>query len=340
MSEMRFDPVGRSWVIIAPQRGERPADFLPMKRDEPDEPCPFCLAHTGGDSAAVVVARTEVAGDAVLVAPSRFPALRVEHTPRRRAVGPYDLVSGVGAHEVVVETSRHGVGLDELPEAHVAAVLRTWRDRVADLMRDRRVHYVTVFKSSGPGAAATVAHSHSQVIATPVRPTRLADELVAAREHFFAKERCLACDVVGFEIESRARIVEVTARYAAFCPYASRHPFEVQIYPREHGHDFTRLSDDGARELAGLLRRTLRRVSASLHGPDYNLGLHTAPSASTYTRAHHDLDGMDLFWHWRLEVIPRIQRYGGLEITADVHINPVAPEDAAAHLRSVDPEVA
>lgn len=337
MNEMRFDPIGRSWVIIAPERGQRPADFLPAARPAPSEPCPFCLLHEERAAGAVEVARRAVGDDEVLVVANRFPALRVEHTPKRRAVGPYDQVSGVGAHEVVIETRHHDVPLDALGTDHVAAVLLTWRDRVADLMRDRRVHHVTVFKNSGPGAAATLAHAHSQVIATPVRPTRLADELVAAREHFFTKERCLACDVIDFELESRERIVEVTERYAAFCPYASRHAFEVQIYPRDHAHDFTRLSEEDASELARLLQRTLRRLGAALERPDYNIGLHTAPSPSTFARAHHDIDGMDLFWHWRLEVIPRLQRYGGFEIAADVHINAVAPEDAAAHLRSVDP---
>ena len=171
-----------------------------------------------------------------------------------------------------------------------------------------------------------------------MRPTRLADELTAAREHFFAKERCLSCDVVDFELESSERIVEVTDRYAAFCPYASRHPFEVLIYSRTHSHDFTQVSPDDALELARLVKRTLVRIRRALRDPDPNLGLHTAPSPSTIARAHHDIDGMDLFWHWRLEIIPRIQSYGGFEITADVHINPVAPEDAAGHLRSLEPE--
>lgn len=337
MSEMRFDPVGRSWVIIAPERGERPADFLPSQRSDAEEACPFCLIAAGEEPSTVVARRSHGADEIVVVA-NRFPALRIEHQPRRRAVGPYDHVSGVGAHEVIVETLNHEVPFDGLSSEHIAEVILTWRDRIADLMRDRRVHYVTVFKNSGRQAAATLSHAHSQVIATPVRPTRLADELAAAREHFFAKERCLSCDVVDFEIEARERIVEVTERYAAFCPYASRHPFEVLIYPRQHDHDFTRISDADSRELARLLKRTLTRVRRALNGPAYNLGLHTAPSLSTIARAHHDLDGMDLFWHWRLELIPRIQSYGGFEITADVHINPVAPEGAAAHLRTLEPE--
>ncbi len=285
-----------------------------------------------------MVARRAQGDDEVLVVANRFPALRIEHHPRRRAVGPYDQVSGVGAHEVIVETRHHGLAFSALPSEHIAAIILTWRDRIADLMRDRRVHYVTVFKNSGWQAAAPHEHAHSQVIATPVRPTRLADELAAAREHFFAKERCLSCDVVNYELEARERIVEVTERYAAFCPYASRHPFEVLIYPRQHEHDFTRISDASARELARLLKRTLERLRRALSGPAFNLGLHTTPSLSTIARAHHDLDGMDLFWHWRLELIPRINSYGGFEITADVHINPVAPEEAAAHLRTLDPE--
>ena len=337
MSEMRFDPVGRTWVIIAPERGARPTDFLPFPPLVNDEPCPFCLIH-GGEEPSTIVDRRTVEGDTILAVANRFPALRIEQKPRRRAVGPYDHVSGVGAHEVIVETARHDVAFADLPAAHLAAVVMVWRDRIADLMRDRRVHTVTVFKNSGPRAAATLKHAHSQVIATPVRPPRLADELAAMREHYFTKERCLACDVIDFETEAGERVVEVTERFVAFCPFASRHPFEVQIYPRLHGHDFTRVSDEDTRELARLVKRTLKRIRRALSDPDYNLGLHTAPSLNTLARAHHDIDGMELFWHWRLEIIPRVQSYGGFEIAADVHINPVAPEDAAAHLRDLDPE--
>ncbi len=335
MSEMRFDPVGKSWVIIAPDRGQRPTDFAPAARELSDEPCPFCLVRTG-DEPATVVERRVVGDDSLMVLANRFPALRIESQLRRRAVGPYDHVGGVGAHEVVVETEGHGVPFSALPSTQVQALLLLWRDRIADLMRDRRLHYVTVFKNEGPRAGASLSHAHSQIIATPVRPTRLADELAATRRHFFAKERCLFCDVVDFEIERGDRVIEATDHFVAFCPYASRHPFEVQIYPRRHGHDFTAASASDLADLAGLLRRVVRRLTRALRGADYNLGLHTAPSPGTIARAHHDIDGMDLFWHWRLEVVPRLVTFGGFEVTADVHINPVSPEDAAAHLRAID----
>jgi len=336
MSEMRFDPIGRSWVIIAPERGARPTDFLPTPRAVNDEPCPFCLIHAGAEPMTLVDHR-DVDGDRLLAVANRFPALRIEQQPQRRAVGPYDQVCGVGAHEVIIETAHHDLAFTDLSVPHLAAALTLWRDRITDLMRDRRVHTVTVFKNSGPRAAATLSHAHSQVIATPVRPTRLADELAAMRAHYFSRERCLACDVVDFELEAGDRVVEVTERFVAYCPYAARHPFEVQITPRLHHHDFTQASTDDLTELAALLKRTLLRLRHALRDPDYNLGLHTAPSLGTLARAHHDIDGMDLFWHWRLELIPRIQSYGGFEIAADVHINPVAPEDAAVHLRSLDP---
>lgn len=334
MSELRFDPLRRAWVIIAPERGERPSDFLPAPRERRDEPCPFCLIRDG-EAPAVRVAARDVGDDAVQVVANRFPALRIEPEARGRAVGPYDQAGGVGAHEVVVESRRHDVAFEDLSEAHLAAVFGVWRDRVADLSKDPRFQHITVFKNAGPAAGATLLHAHSQVIATPVRPTRAAVELAAAEDHYALRGRCLVCDVLDFERADEARIVEVAERFVAYCAYASCHPFAVVIAPRDHAADFGGLSEHDAAALAGIVKRTLRRLHLALDGADYNLGVHSAPIPGAAARARRDGAGVGLVWHWRLEITPRIQSWGGFELTAGVCINPVAPEDAAAHLRSL-----
>lgn len=334
MSELRFDPISRAWVIIAPERGERPSDFLPAAREQREEPCPFCLIRDGAAPAVHVAARA-VGNDAIAVVANRFPALRIEREARGRAVGPYDQAGGVGAHEVVVESQRHDVAFEDLPEGHLAAVLSVWRDRVADLSNDPRFQHITVFKNAGPAAGATLRHAHSQIIATPVRPTRAAAEVAAAEAYFAQRGRCLVCDVLDFEREAGARIVEVTERFVAYCPYASCHPFAVVIAPRDHAADFGQLSDHDALALAGVVERTLRRLRLALAGADYNLGVHSAPIPRAAARSRCDLDSVSLRWHWRLEITPRIQTWGGFELTAGVCINPVAPEDAAEHLRSL-----
>jgi len=343
MSELRWDPLDRAWALIASERGLRPTDFLPAPRGDdarnPAGPCPFCLI-VAGDGPATRIAERSSKADRVLVVANRFPALSVESPSQRRAVGPYDQADGVGAHEVIIETTRHDVPLRAQPAEHIAEVFLTWRDRVNDLVKDRRIQHVAVFKNDGPRSGATLAHAHSQVLAAPIRPGRVSRQLDAARAHWQLKERCLLCDIVRHELDDQARVLEVTAGattggFMAWCPYASRHPFEVWIAPRRHVARFGTLSVDDARELAHITKKVLIGIDEALMGADLNLMLSLAPSATSFGRGEDGLEHLELWWHWHLEIVPRLTHYGGYELGTGVIINPTAPEDAAEHLRSL-----
>jgi len=329
MSELRLDPLSRTWVVIAPDRAHRPSDFATSVHAIDGAPCPLCLARDGEAEATVIARRAGAQDDDVTVLANRFPALGVEGQPRRGAAGPYAWVAGVGSHEVIVETRAHGLRFADLSEEQVTAVLLAWRDRVADRARDPRIHHVALFKNEGPMAGATLSHPHSQLIATPITPTRVTAALTHAQAHLRDQGRCLGCDVAELETGAGARLVEVHERFLAYCPFAARHPYEVVIQPRAHHHDFGQVSDADARGLAGVLRRTLQRLRRALGAPDYNLALHTAPSA----HSGHTLQDVERAWHWHLEIVPRVQSYGGFEVGFGVYINPVAPESAAERLR-------
>lgn len=344
MSELRFDPLERIWVIVAGERGRRPSDFLPTRPERVDRtkhPCPFCLiiAHQGARQAGPRPITERRVGtdpnthDRVLVVPNRFPALAIESAGERTAVGPYDRIDGVGAHEVVVETTRCETPLRTLSPAQIAAVIGIWRDRSADLVRDRRIVHVSVFRNEGPRAGATLAHAHSQVVGSPVRPARAIRTTESARAHFTAKERCLVCDILRFERDARARLVDAEPGFVAWCPYASRHPFEVWIAPTRHQADFTALADHELAPLATLVKRVLGRVHLALAGADTNIMVQQAPSQHAYTATRDPL--MADAYHWHLEIVPRIQPYGGFELGSEMIINPTPPEEAAAHLRSL-----
>lgn len=340
MSELRWDPLAGEWALIATERGLRPSDFAPGPRPSasPKTPCPFCLI-LAGRGPATLIAERRTRGDRVLVVANRFPALSVEASGERRGVGPYDLVDGVGAHEVVIETTGHDAAFATLSIDHLTEVLLAWRDRVGDLLRDRRIHHVQVFKNEGPRAGATLEHAHSQVLAAPIRPPRVMRRMALASEHWQRKERCLLCDIIHHETTDKARVIEVSggvgAGFLAWCPYASRHPFEVWIAPRRHSPDFTLLGADEARELARIVKHVLQSLDAALLGADVNLLLSLAPSAKSFTRERDGLEHLELWWHWHLELVPRITSYGGYELATGVVINPTAPEDAAEHLRGL-----
>jgi UDPglucose--hexose-1-phosphate uridylyltransferase len=272
----------------------------------------------------------------VRVVPNKFPALRVEGDLERTAEAQYDRMAGVGAHEVVIETPDHEKDLAELPPEHIAVILKAYRERIRDLRNDVRLRYILVFKNCGTSAGASLAHSHSQVMATPVTPRTVAMELASARDHFQLKERCIFCDILAQELREGERVVLLDQFFVTHCMYASRFPFEMHLHPRQHSHDFALCSDDLLSKLAHHLKEVLRRMNKALNNPPYNFILHTAPSTARRVERLHYWETLEADWHWHFEILPRITRVAGFEWGTGFYINPTAPEEAARFLRQVD----
>jgi len=339
MPELRHDPIQKRWVIIATERARRPSDFHPEPKDgAPAGFCPFCEGNEDKTPPEIFAVRgpggrENGPGWDVRVVANKFPALRIEGDLDRAGVGMFDKMNGVGAHEVVIETPCHDLNLADLPAPHVERLVSVYQQRLNDLKKDPRLRYILVFKNHGVTAGASLAHPHTQLIATPVTPMTVAQELEAAREHYTHKERCLFCDVIRQESESGDRIVYDDGQYVALAPFASRFPFEIFLAPRAHAHDFGDLSAEGGRGFARALRDVLGRLKAALRDPPYNFVLHTAPNTSMGPRRPGYWATLPYDFHWHLEIIPRLTRVAGFEWGTGFYINPTPPEDAARFLR-------
>ncbi|HEY2933934.1 MAG TPA: galactose-1-phosphate uridylyltransferase [Acidobacteriota bacterium] len=341
MPELRHDPLQHRWVIISTERGRRPDDFV-VDNTMPDGGfCPFCEGNEAKAPAEIYSIRTNgsapnTPGWRVRVVPNKFPALKVEGELKRRGHGLYDAMNGVGAHEVIVESPDHEVNLPDLALSQVELVLRAYRDRLNDLMNDRRLRYVLIFKNYGLAAGATLAHPHSQLIATPVTPKNVAMELKSAMEHFNLKERCIYCDIIQDELEAGTRVVALNDDFVVITPYASRFPFEVFLAPRRHRHDFAAITDDQIRSLAGIFSETLRRIKVTLNDPPYNFVLHTSPNTKAGARRVTYWQTIEQDFHWHIEILPRLTRVAGFEWGTGFYVNPAAPEEAARFLREAE----
>ena len=333
MPELRKDPVVGRWVVISTERGQKPSDFSSRVEEKKAEAtCPFCAGREGATPTEVMAVRPPGSernkpGWSVRVVPNKFPALQVEGDLARRAEGLYDRMHGVGAHEVIIETPEHTPDFADLKEEQIARVLSAFRERLSDLRNDRRLRYGLVFKNHGEAAGASLEHTHSQLIATPILPKAVQEELEGARLYYELKERCVFCDIVDQETAegNGRRVVSSSPRFVTLVPFAARFPFEVWLLPRRHEPVFEAGGADQDRELAGILRDLLQRLNLALDRPPYNLVIHTSP----YRDSDHE------YYHWHIEIMPKLTKIAGFEWGSGFYINPTPPEDAAAFLREV-----
>jgi UDPglucose--hexose-1-phosphate uridylyltransferase len=347
MSELRNCPIKRRWTIIAPERKHRPQQFImpggPAKAADAVSGCPFEYGNEDHTLPEIfVIPRPVKAGSGpnwqVRVVPNRFPVLRVEGEVQRDGDGLHDMVSGVGAHELIIENPDHHRELADLELDELALVLVAWRERLVDLRRDQRLRYILIFKNYGTEAGASLSHPHCQLIATPIIPTVVVQELRSAREHFARKERCIFCDLIRQEQRLGERVAVESDRYVALQPFAAALPFETWILPTRHSHDLALATDDDLLGLASILRDVLRRLRVLLNDPPFNLVLHTSPSPHPRLAQPDYWSTIEHDFHWHIELVPRVTRSAGFEWGSGYTINPTPPEEAARFLKDTDPE--
>jgi UDPglucose--hexose-1-phosphate uridylyltransferase len=327
MPELRKDPIVGRWVIIASERARRPSDFNSEAVRVSGQPCVFCpqnehLTPEELRAGRPSNARPDAPGWTWRVVPNKFPALRIEGEVEPSGEGLFDRMNGVGAHEVIIETPDHASSLATMTDSAVADVLVACRDRVLDLKKDARLEYVLIFKNHGEAAGASLEHPHSQLIATPITPIMVTEELEGAARYYLLKERCVWCDIVQQDRGGRRMILE-RGGFIALAPFAPRLPFETWILPTEHRSAFEESGFEEVHGLAGILREVLRRMRGVLNDPPYNFMLHTAPLRES--NLEH--------FHWHLEIIPKLTKVAGFEWGSGFFINPTPPEDSAAYLR-------
>ena len=329
MPELRRDPVIGRWVIISTERGRRPSDFSRAVVTANNGFCPFCPGNEEKTPPEVYAVRENASapnqpGWRVRVVSNKFPALQIEGELNRRAEGIYDMMNGVGAHEVIIESPEHQVELSAQPIEQINLVLAAYRARMIDLSRDKRFRYMQIFKNHGEAAGASLEHAHTQLVATPIVPRRILEELSGCEQHFRMKERCIFCDIIDQEMTVGKRIIAENAEFLAIEPFAPRFPFETWILPKAHQPNFEQAYHGDFLALARILKETLLRLHLALGAPPYNFVIHTAPC--------NEPEGPHQF-HWHFEIMPKLTKVAGFEWGTGFYINPTPPEDAAAYLR-------
>ncbi len=341
MPELRIDPICGRRVYIAEDRAGRPNDYERLEQALIAEPpatgpryradCPFCA---GNEAITPDAAATVLDADGrwrVRVVPNKYPAVSLAAACglAREGEGRAKPQAALGVHEVIVESPQHVTELAALDADQLVAVLATYRDRLRRWVQDARLRYALVFKNSGHGAGASLAHIHSQLVALPYVPAAVQTELDGAARWRSNHGLCAFCAIVERERSPDSRLVLDQGGYLAACAYYGRQPFETWILPVRHAARFDELDDGELAPLAAVLQGLVARLAAACRKRGYplayNLVLHTGPFDGAHAESYH--------WHW--ELIPRVTHLAGLEWGTGVFVNPVSPERAARELRAI-----
>jgi UDPglucose--hexose-1-phosphate uridylyltransferase len=328
MSELRKDPVVERWVIISDDTIRPPSIVEKGKEGDAENICPFCPGNEYLCPPEILANRPYDSNPNdqqwnLRVIPNRSPLLVVEEEYKRLGEGLYDKITGVGANEVIIETPGHNIRQGQMAVAELENLFWAYRDRIIDLRKDRRMRYVLIYKNCGTFAGATLDHAYSLLMALPIVPRAILDEIEGARKHFHYKERCIYCDVIRQEIQLESRVVCESDNFLAIEPFAPRMPFETWVLPKRHAPRFENIEPMEIHDLASIFKDVLGRLDKGLNYPDYNYYIHTAPFGSE----------CDPFFHWHIEIIPRLIPRTGLEWGSEIYINSTPPEDAARFLR-------
>ena len=264
-------------------------------------------------------------GWTVRVVPNKYPALVNEGAWFASTHDVYKSMTGLGVHEVIIESPEHVVNVGSLSAKQFSAVLRGYRERILALSKDVRWRSILVYKNQGAPAGATLEHVHSQLIALPETPEQLRAEVDGARRYYEANGRCLYCEMIRQETDGGTRLVTEYERWAVLCPYAARFPFEIWMLPKRHAPYFEHSSDPDLTDLAHCLRDALARLNRVLDNTSLNYVIHSHPAGGAETR----------HYHWHVEILPKLVQAAGFEWGSGMFINPVAPEEAAQLLRQV-----
>lgn len=317
MSELRYHPFLRQWVITASHRQDRthhpPPDF-----------CPLCPQKTGGEPTEIPVCAYDIA-----VFENRFPSLSIP--PPIPAVAGKEVMPvqpSAGVCEVVCYTQDHNGSFAELPRTQVQKLVWVWRDRYQDLIKRAEVEYVMIFENKGREIGVTLEHPHGQIYGYPFIPPTMATRLESEDRHLEEHGRPLLGDVILEERLDGKRVLLETDHHLVWLPFFARYPYEVVVAPKLHRASIVELTEQELEDLGDCLHR-MAQAYDRLFGFSlpYMMAMHQQPKSR-----------MNRTW-MHTEFIPlhrsatKLKYLASSESCAGVFINDVLPEIAAQRLR-------
>ncbi len=334
MSELRKDPITGRWIIFIEERRHRRRHLPHQYQESPEEQvCPFCEGKEHLTPPEIFAFRRNnskpnTTGWNVRVVPDISPILNVEKEFKSKGIGIYDTMDGLGAHEIVVESNIHNDNYDSMSIDQIKDIFRAYNQRITDLSKDVRLKYILINKNfrSGMGTHMPFHHPHSHLVAYPFIPHIPETECEGAKVFWNYHNRCIYCDIIAQELnEPNERVIYSNEEFVLIAPFSSRYPYEMWIIPVKHSYIFSG-NDSQFESLAVTFKEFINRMNAVLSNPPYNFIIHSSPLSEEFRE----------YYHWHIEIRPRISQVIGFEWGTGTYTNAVLPELAAKEMREVD----
>lgn len=336
MSDLRQDPVSGDWIIMAPERAKRLSRLIKKNKRKIDkiENCPFESLKETGNWPVIwsyfknkIIKGHQLKDDKnwkVVLIPNKYPALA--HQRKTCAVdfqsGPFHLKSGVGVHDLIVFKD-HNKGLADLKFKDFFAAFLILQKRYREFKKDKCLLYTSTFCNYGKKAGASLSHLHFQVLTLPIVPPDISDSLTGSARYFKKNNKCIHCDMIKFDLSENKRVIFKNVGAMAITPFISRAPFEIRIFPLKHISNFEQTKISDLKLIVWALHFSLKRIKIKLNDPDLNFFIHTAPFKN------HKYN----YYHWHIEILPKISMPGGFEVSTGIEINVLDPYQAANILK-------
>lgn len=325
-SEIRQDLVSGDWIVVAAERSKRPHDIKPrQKMEHPESGDPFADPEKFGNEVVKTYMNKDESDWLVKIIKNKYPLVSPGVCGPELEHGPFKYMAGVGFHEVVI-TRDPEKDMSQFEKDEIEFLMKVFRDRYREILKnDECQKYTLIFHNHGKEAGASLKHPHSQIISVPVFPPEVSGSLAGAEKYFKEKGKKVHQVLVEWEMEEGKRTVYENGKFIALCPYASRSPYEIRIYPKDFGARFDKVNDGDLKELGDALGSVLRKLRDGLNDPAYNFYIHTSPEDSD----------REEFYTWHIEILPKIATQAGFEMGTGIDVSVVDPEEAAETLRKI-----
>jgi UDPglucose--hexose-1-phosphate uridylyltransferase len=340
-NELRKDYLLDRWVVIATQRARRPTDFTKTQKPPPqpqnNATCPMCPGNEHMTPPAILIYQETNKGIKktkdqngkrtknwqIRVIPNLYPAFTPPNKDKtqNQIKKTSSLAPAVGHHEVIIESPNHNEHPADAKLPQLTLVTNAYIDRLKTLSKKPYVKYVSIFRNHGLEAGASLSHAHSQIIATPFIPKTIEEEMKTSKKYYTKNKTCIFCDIIKKEHKSPRHILE-NKPFTVFAPYASINPLEFWILPKKHQTTVLSMTETEAKAFAETLKTCLSALKTLVNDPPYNYGFHLATNKE-----------VSKYYHWHLEVYPKLATWAGFEKSTGVYINTVTPETTAESLR-------